>query len=363
MSGTQEVLPSESQGRSWLAQLLSQHPEARFLGAAEDRHAWDWVPAPIRGGYTKQAFLLAKAMAAGTATELSTLRSAIALGWELACVRQALSDGETLSASAQRLKTRLTGYPRYAKHQTASDEPLPSEERLLLQNDVPVVRAVDGEPLPYLVECKSSQTYPFGQDYGINVKAASRLSLGTLNQLLRYQAAIEHGLVAGASVEISGRIHPLMLRWMLEGLGGQGSRIPDVEVIWSCPLPSGSHARVCLKAGRSPGRWSPPISPLDPVDQKAWDNLQACLGNVSILEPLCLGQPSLSGVGDARRRSLLSEAVTAPSGHMFQAIERPWEIQGIEAWRAFVHESHAQTAQRLLQVSPRSRPSVRIPSA
>lgn len=363
MSGTQEVLPSESQGRSWLAQLLSQHPEARFLGAAEDRHAWDWVPAPIRGGYTKQAFLLAKAMAAGTATELSTLRSAIALGWELACVRQALADGETLSASAQRLKTRLTGYPRYTKEQKASDEPLPSQERLLLQNDVPVVRQANGEALPYLVECKSAQTYPFGQDYGINVKAASRLSLGTLNQLLRYQAAIDHGLVAGASVEISGRIHPLMLRWMVEGLGSQGSRIPDVEVIWNCPLPSGAHARVCLKAGRSPGRWSLPSSALDSTDQQALDNLQSCLGNLSILEPLCLGQPSLSGVGDARRRTLLSEAVTAPSGHVFQAIERPWEIQGVEAWRAFVHESHAQTAQRLLQVSPRQRPSARIPSA
>lgn len=351
------VLPPEKQGRAWLAELLGHHPEAAFLGAPGDTNAWFWVPGAVRQGFLKQAFLLAKAFAKGTSSELATLRSMVALDWELRCLRGALDANEVLSGSAQTVKTSLTGYSHYTKGQRPTEEPGLAEERLRLQNDVPILRECDGKSLPYLLECKNAQTHPFGQDFGININAPKRVSLGAMNQLLRYQTAIAHGLVAGASVEIAGRIHPVMLQWMLEGLDGKGSRIPDVEVVWSCPLPSGGHHRVRLKAGKGEGLPVAECSSSDPRDHLALESLTARLGHLAQLQEVCLGAPRLEEVSDPRCHALLGQTVTSQAGYTFRAIDRPWEIQDVATWRAFVDQSRQQAARLLTQTLAQHRPS------
>ena len=349
------LLPPPNQGRQWLASLLGKHPEASFLGSADDDLAWAWVPSGVRQGFIKQAFLLAKSLELQTSSELSTLRATVALGWELTCLRRALKDGEVVAGSAQRIKTRITGYPRYAKGQRLSDPPGPSEERLQIQNDVAIVREKEGRPLPYLVECKSSNTHPYGQDYGINPKAPRRLGLGSVNQLLRYQAAMDHGLIAGATLEISGRIHPLMVEWMLEGVDGEGTRIPDVEILWHAPLPSGATGVFLLKAGKGPGRWMPrEANHLE--DRQVWEAFHSQLPNLSALQELCWGQPQTSTIEDPGVAARLTAVVRSAAGHSAPVIEQPWETQDIPTWRAFVEESRRQTVKRLLDLPAASPP-------
>ena len=100
--------------------------------------------------------------------------------------------------------------------------------------DVPIIR--DGKP--YIYETKS---YP-------------RMQFGSLpaqrNQLLKYQAAIDQGIVDGATVEIKGRIHPYILDWAVGRNIAEEGHAPDVEIIYSMDLPSGAEHRFVLKRSR-----------------------------------------------------------------------------------------------------------------
>lgn len=99
-----------------------------------------------------------------------------------------------------------------------------------IQLDVPISR--DGKP--YVYEVKSYPRMQFG-------------SLpNQLNQLLKYQAAIESGAVDGATVEIKGRIHPYLLDWASGRNIAEKGNAPDVEIIYNLPLPSGAEYRFIL---------------------------------------------------------------------------------------------------------------------
>lgn len=103
-----------------------------------------------------------------------------------------------------------------------------------IQLDVPIVR--NGKPHVY--EAKSYSRMQFG-------------SLATQrNQLLKYQAAIERGIVEGATVEIRGRIDPSILKWSSGTNIAEAGRIPDVEMIYTFDLPSGAEYRFVLKRSR-----------------------------------------------------------------------------------------------------------------
>ena len=111
----------------------------------------------------------------------------------------------------------------YAKKDGFDVEPT-KEYDSTIELDVPLIR--DGKP--YVYETKS---YP-------------RMQFGSLpkqrNQMLKYQAAINDGIVDGATVEIKGRIHSRILDWATE-------HVPDVEIIYSMGLPSGAEYRFALK--------------------------------------------------------------------------------------------------------------------
>ena len=103
-----------------------------------------------------------------------------------------------------------------------------------IQFDIPVIR--NGEP--YVYEAKSYPRMQFG-------------SLSTQrNQLLKYQTAIEQGVVEGVTVEIKGRIDPNFLKWASGTNIAEAGRIPDVEIIYTFDLPSGAEHRFVLKRSR-----------------------------------------------------------------------------------------------------------------
>ena len=105
--------------------------------------------------------------------------------------------------------------------------------------DVPVKRVnEDGEETPFIYETKAYPRRIFGQ------------MASNYNQLLKYNEAVAQGIVEGASIEIKGRIDPAFLKWAsgvsIEELGA----IPNVEIIYNLPLPSGKEYRFVLKRNK-----------------------------------------------------------------------------------------------------------------
>ncbi|MBI4232147.1 hypothetical protein HY605_02850, partial [Candidatus Peregrinibacteria bacterium] len=100
---------------------------------------------------------------------------------------------------------------------------------------------------PYVYETKAYPRRQFGAEYGGGEAVTQR------NQLLKYQQAIRDGQISGASVELQGRIDPTFLSWAIgEAMTDEGA-IPDVEIIYSMPLPSGREFRFVLKRGKEKG--------------------------------------------------------------------------------------------------------------
>lgn len=112
-----------------------------------------------------------------------------------------------------------------------------------ISSDVPVLREVatasgEKEQKPYVYETKCYPRMVYG------ASAADR------NQVLKYQKAIEDGKIAGATVEVAGRIDGEFLKWLIgESLVERGAA-PDVEVIYSLELPSGAEYRLVLNSGQ-----------------------------------------------------------------------------------------------------------------
>lgn len=134
------------------------------------------------------------------------------------------------------IKVDFVGY-RQAKNGDKIDMesgPTHSHKSSPIEIDVPVMR--DGKMLVY--ETKKYTRMAYGSENG------------SRNQMLKYQAAIEQGKIAGATVEVSGRVDRNFLQWVMgEGVGDFGA-VPQVEMIYSYQLPSGKEYRFVLKRGQ-----------------------------------------------------------------------------------------------------------------
>ncbi len=113
-------------------------------------------------------------------------------------------------------------------------------KRIVIQNDIPVER--DGKPFAY--EAKYLPARPYGTT---RVSSKGKFQAQHHDQILKYQKATEIGLVAGAAVEIQGRIDPKFLKWLYGAAINKPSPAPDVQIIYSLPLPSGEEYRATIK--------------------------------------------------------------------------------------------------------------------
>lgn len=109
--------------------------------------------------------------------------------------------------------------------------------------DVPLTRTTPNEGnterKAYAYETKSYQRKVFG------AAAADR------NQILKYQGAIEQGLLAGATIEVKGRIDPKFLKWLIGGSIGEKGATQNIEIIYALDLPSGAEYRFVLNGVES----------------------------------------------------------------------------------------------------------------
>ena len=349
------VLPDRTDGARWLLELMGVHPEASFLQEAAEGRAWAWMPSSLEQSLTTQALNIARTLVLKPEAELEALRATAALGWEVACIQRAMIDGETLDTRASHVKSTLTGYPQYAKKQRLSQAPVGAEHKLRLQNDVPILRQTEHGDLPYIVECKHTRSHPLGQSYSAPHGADHHVEPRSLNQLLRYQAAIDHRLIAGATLEIKGRVHPGLLRWATEGFDGQGSLVPGLEIIWNAPLPSGDTFRVLVKAGVGGGRWKP-SQPHSLADRAAAAGINACLEDPDRFREAMLGAIEVERIPDPSVRALLTTPFVLPNGTEALPLHKPAEILDVATWRAFIAEANRQVLARwenpVLQAAP-----------
>ena len=197
--------------------------------------------------------------------------------------------------------------------------------------DVPIVR--DGKP--YIYETKSYPRMLFG-------------SLPTQrNQLLKYQAAIDQGIVDGATVEIKGRIHPYILDWAAGRNIAEEGHAPDVEIIYSMDLPSGAEYRFVLnRPGRNnglnfqnEGRSSTAevtLKRIKETDPNHYVELQERFGNDdSILEKLVEDRQVINGIQRAvLDRSIVdilsSVDIENPPEELVPYLENPMSIKVAE---------------------------------
>jgi hypothetical protein len=177
------------------------------------------------------------------------IKSTQGIGFEMSRLQMILDQGkETVSPSGFDVpnpdkKTYTTFSP--------AGGPPPKQLPIEIQNDVGITR--DGKPFVY-----ETKLYP-ARDWGrVEIKkkegAPDKYETPAQNQLLKYNAAVEQGLIAGATVEIRGRINKQHLEWMYGAAIDQESPIPNVQVIYSLPLPSGEEYRFSLKRANDPAQ-------------------------------------------------------------------------------------------------------------
>lgn len=189
------------------------------------------------------------------------LRGVRAICWEFECVRYAQNNQFDFDVGSAYIKKESLKRLAYNKNDSFLNFPEEMEDRLYMQNDVPIVSKDTNKPI--WLEAKSSWFSSYGTAYGRYANSSQHLNVSSLNQLLRYQAALDQGLIESAAVVIDGRIHPNMWKWMTEGPDGSGSLIPGVEVLWALPLPyshSSASTLVKVKEGSGPSLWRPDSS-------------------------------------------------------------------------------------------------------
>ncbi len=318
--------------RELLIALFDSSPEVAFLGELNQPPPWDWMDAPLRQSFAVPLDGMIKGWQSTGGDLGALLRSVNALRWEYDCMKLAAEEGETLSAAARRLIIPSNTCPRYTEKQSLEEAPRDTAVKVKIQNDVPILRQTEHGLLPYVVEAKCAQLHPYGQAYGFGKNVKGWLGADAPNQLLRYQFAIDQGKIAGATLELKGPVHSRMLEWMLHGLDGQGTRIPDLEVVWSLPLPSGAHARVWLKQGPGNGRLLRE-SVENPADQPALEAFQRARSDFDALKRIVHGSisPDWSGLPAS-----LLETRPTPLGNLVRMVDEPGVIGDLDNVRAFL---------------------------
>ena len=145
------------------------------------------------------------------------------------------------SKTGQELRVKYAGYgnkeinffgpPTELKVNRIKENGRTVETGVLIDFDVPIVR--NGKP--YIYETKCYPRKPFGELVQVR------------NQLLKYREAVHEGLADGATVEVSGRVDKKFLVWAMGSRIEDRGAVPEIEIVYIQPLPSGKEYRFVLK--------------------------------------------------------------------------------------------------------------------
>lgn len=212
------------------AQLeIPEEKAAQTLNPAEQLNTYlGMLPEQLHGGYLKRY-----EDAIANPDAVSGITKVKGLLFEVSRICKVINEGKEsvdFGLMDEPPKVTYLGFPK-----KGADMTLPPHKELTSSIDIDVPISREGEP--YVYEAKSS----------------TRRSYGALpeqrNQLLKYQTATETGQIKGATIELNGIIDPEFLAWATgDGIDDLGP-IPNVEIVYTLPLPSGGEYRFVLKRG------------------------------------------------------------------------------------------------------------------
>lgn len=241
-----EVNEKIPNGLEQLLVRLEPYPEEKekFL-----KNGFDTLPRFMVGMFKNSCGEMARSSCwEGTHKDVAKIiRSVHALRWEVDCVTYAQKHNMNLHENGMFFRKKSVERPFYEKGRSHQEQPGIMRHKLVLQNDVPLVSDSGGM---VVVEAKRAWFSPYGTPYGNKAGKKQHLNNSSLNQLLKYQMAMDEGWVESASIVVSGRILSTLWDWILKGPDGTGSLVPDVEVMWELPLPSGKEILVTVKKGK-----------------------------------------------------------------------------------------------------------------
>lgn len=168
-------------------------------------------------------------------------RHALGVAFAMQRVIKMFEDGENnfISLSSERLRIA----PENVYFTTYGDDNITPTQRPLKITDNFTLERNGG---PFIYKAKYTPVRQFGA-----VEDDEREPHYDYNQMLKYNEAIEQGLISGAAIEIRGLIDPDFLNWALGASVIERSDVPHVQLIYNMPLPSGAEYRFTLKKAQS----------------------------------------------------------------------------------------------------------------
>jgi hypothetical protein len=224
----------------------------------------------------------------------------------------------------------------------------------------------DGKPKSFSGTGKKGAAKPVDNDVPVipgriwETKRYPRKEFGSedqaLNQVLKYQAAIEKGHYDAATVEVAGNVDANFIRMIRSGEMPDGSHrdLSNVEVLYRFILPNGREVVIPLKEGK-PREGSdqklnslrtPPLSELTPNERTIVQGIEAALekGDYQLFSSRILTEADIAGSPHAEKlREAIMEGSVDPKKindvETFKEFEGLMQAKRIEKFKALADET------------------------
>lgn len=239
---SRDLVAEIDRGYEWMIAAIEGHANAEGTSLVDDLKKdkssfvllLEAIPVNRRNSYVDRLAACINHIKKGELIRAITLSRGVL--FELDRINRVLKQGkEKLDLEVGARLELSVKFKRFAKGSKYAPGMTPTQEvDSKIEVDVPIDR--DGKP--YIYEVKSYPRKQFGE------------TPEDLNQLLKYQTAIEQKKIDGATIEIRGRLSKEFLFWALGGSIVDDGGIPDVEIIYNLQLPSGGEYRFVLKKAK-----------------------------------------------------------------------------------------------------------------
>ena len=214
------------------------------------------VPPEAEEKYARQI-----AAALGGADEVAIKTGKDGAAFELSRAATTIQQGfEIVDFTVKAPKVSFLGHRRRGK---PSEKPDVQHVDTPIELDIPIIRSSSGKVYVYEVKCCRRKYYGNRPEYR--------------NQLLKYQAAIDQGLIDGATIEIKGRLYAGLLDWAK-------TYAPNVEIIYALDLPSGAEYRFVLKAAENGNGLRFVNAEIAPANEKIVEGIKKAIADGRIFD-------------------------------------------------------------------------------
>lgn len=186
---------------------------------------------------------------------------------------KALMDEGTEEMILNGTKTHVNGTSDQYFEAYIDSKATPAMRPIIIEDNFTIQR----EGKPFIYKAKYQPARHFGSASIVNPDKPrdERNAYHDRNLVLKYQAAIEHGLISGACIEVRGLIDLDFLTWACGTNAFNRGAIPDVQIIYNMMLPSGAEYRFTLKKA---GELARELDVRNPTDKYTPEDLEIVRG-------------------------------------------------------------------------------------